>query len=69
MAKKRKKPANPALPALSMAASPEGAIGQAMTVAMLAAAQDPCTCRACRALRTVVDQMFDQFMPEEGEGD
>jgi len=66
---KKKRNLTPMLPGgVSLAGSPEGSIGQAMTVAMLAAAQDGCTCRACRALRTVVDSMFEQYMPGEVEG-
>jgi len=50
--------------ALSLAQGPAGQMGQAITVAMLAAAQDGCECRACRALRAVNEQMMDEFAPE-----
>jgi len=67
MAKRQRVLAGAVEPTISLAQGRESDIGQAITVAMLAAAQDGCNCRACRALRKVTDQMFDSFMPEEGE--
>ena len=54
-----------ALPVGLPAGSSQAVMGQAVTVALLAAAQDGCECRACQALRKAAGLMTDQFLEEE----
>jgi len=62
---KRRRTAPAALPMGLPAGSSQAVMGQAVTVALLAAAQDGCDCRACQALRKAGGVMTDQFLEEE----
>ena len=54
-----------ALPVGMPGGSSQAVMGQAVTVALLAASQDGCDCRACQALRKAAGVMTDQFLEEE----
>ena len=68
MARKGRAPALPTgLPMGLPTGGSQAVMGQAVTVALLAAAQDGCNCRACQALRKAGSAMTDEFIEEEEE--